>query len=79
MKNFIILLTACFLCIGLTGCIEITRGYKSQVSIKVEGESTSAYTSNPKLQLSADKDYSDLIRANTDASQNKSETPADPK
>lgn len=70
--GFVFAVVAC-----LTGCIEVTRGYKSTTLIKVEGESSSKFTASPELTISADKDYSDLLKANTDASQNKAgSTPA---
>ena len=74
MKNIILICFTCVLCSIITGCIEVTRGYKSQVSIRVEGESTSSYSANPKLSITADKEYSDLIKSNADVSSNKEVT-----
>lgn len=71
--GFIFAVVAC-----LTGCIEVTRGYRATTFVKVEGESTSKFTASPELTVSADKDYSDLLKANTDASQNKSGSTTEP-
>ncbi len=57
------------------GCIEVTRGYKSTVIMKVEGESKSTYTASPNLNVNADKDYKDSFKTNTDASEGKNATP----
>ena len=63
---------------ALTGCIEVTRGYKSTVFMKVEGESKSTYTASPKLDVNADKEYSDAFKAKADLSENNN-TPAESK
>lgn len=65
---FIFVLLVCF-----TGCIEVTRGYRHTVFMKVEGESKSSYAASPALDINADKEYSDAFKSDTDASQNKSE------
>ena len=72
-KNLVFIICAIVL---FTGCIEVTRGYKSTVFMKVEGESKSTYTASPTLDVNADKEYSDAFKTNADASQNKTTTPA---
>ena len=62
--GFIFLIVSC-----LTGCIEVTRGYKSTVFMMVEGESKSTYTASPTLDVNADKKYSDAFKADANAGQ----------
>ena len=74
MKKFFGLLFILFIVVSLTGCIEVTRGYKHTVFMMVEGESQSTYTASPKLDVNADKKYSDAFKSDADISENKSET-----
>ena len=74
MKKFFGLLFILFIVVSLTGCIEVTRGYKHTVFMMVEGESKSSYTASPKLDVNADKKYSDAFKSDADVSENKSET-----